>query len=600
MPVRWAWLRRWSWLGLPLLSAAFVAKFWHQHWTDLVWSVRDLDETQWPATFTSWRLWLDAALLVMGGLSAGMLVRFGRRPWRFGVAALLLVLATVQSTFPLPVALDAGRWGWLPLGLLATLVMAGLLERPAVTHRLLLMGYLALLLGAFVWQVGGPHLSQLDDLNRPWGIMTQPAYWLAVLGPTLRNIGWGVLLLCSGLIWLERSPAFLRSTLTRVLVYSTLTVGIALTFTVIVGLLGHLLPQGNQLWLLVLAATLVAVGMEPARRTLTHSTRQLLFGEGDDPARVLQRLSGLLSLQAQTGLQTALDEVRQAMRLRGLRLQLLNGEVIQSGSETSEGESFSLVAQGERLGQLNVAYRSPGEPFSEGERELLRAVAWQLAGSARAWQLRADLARAQDKLVRAGEEERLRLRRDLHDGLGPALSALGLKIEAARLLMSHSPERAQEQLLQLKTEVQDSVSEVRRIVHDLRPPKLDDLGFTGALKDLAGSVEEAGLHISCDLMPLDDLLDAATQVALYRIAQEALTNVLKHAGASHVSLKVFKQEGEVVLECLDNGVGLPEVREAGVGSRSMRERAGALSGSLELRDAAGGGTVLRARIPLRS
>ena len=194
----------------------------------------------------------------------------------------------------------------------------------------------------------------------------------------------------------------------------------------------------------------------------------------------------------------------------------------------------------------------------------------------------------------------MRLRRDLHDGLGPALSALGLKIEAARLLMSHSPERAQEQLLQLKTEVQDSVSEVRRIVHDLRPPKLDDLGFTGALKDLAGSVEEAGLHISCDLMPLDDLLDAATQVALYRIAQEALTNVLKHAGASHVSLKVFKQEGEVVLECLDNGVGLPEVREAGVGSRSMRERAGALSGSLELRDAAGGGTVLRARIPLRS
>ena len=244
-----------------------------------------------------------------------------------------------------------------------------------------------------------------------------------------------------------------------------------------------------------------------------------------------------------------------------------------------------------------MARRREREAFSKAEWALLEGVARQLAVSAHAWHLAGQLQASQDHLIRAGEEERRRLRRDLHDGLGPSLAGLGLKLEAARMLLGRSPERAAEHLSALRVEVQESVSEVRRLVHDLRPPKLDDLGLIGALEEVLAGARQAGLAATLEVDALPPL-GAALEVAVYRIAQEALTNVMKHARASQVTLRLESVAGELILECRDNGVGLPEVREPGVGSRSMRERAGALSGTLELAAGPAGGTVVRARLPL--
>lgn len=607
----WPRLRRW---GLPaavaLACLIYVQTGWHQHWVDLVWAVRDLTERQWPAAFTTWRLWLDGTQVLLGGVTAALLLRFGERRWRYPVAGILLLLAVLQSGMPLPLPEGWAEWlALLPLLGLGGVVLRTFTERPPITSRVLAAGYLAVLIGALIWQWGNlptASIGSADDLGRPWGSVSVSAFWLAVLRPTLRNLGWVILLLCGALVWLERSPGVLKSGLRRGMVYLTLSVATALTFTVIVGLLGQLLPLGSQFWLLILAATVVAVGMEPARRALDQRIRLLLFGERDNAARVLQRLSQQLSGTRGSGLEGALAEIGRTLQLSHLKLVLLHGESFQYGEGLGAGpqlwESFPLVVQGERIGALEVLRRSPSESFSADEIRLLSAVAEQLAVAAHRWQLAAQLAQTQEHLIRAGEEERLRLRRDLHDGLGPALSALGLKVEAARLLLARSPEAAERHLEGLKTEIQDSVGEVRRIVHDLRPPKLDDLGLHGALQELVTHAGQTGLRASLEVRPDLPALDAATQVALYRIAQEGVTNVLKHAQASELMLRLYGsgEQGKpyVVLECLDNGVGLPAVREAGVGSRSMRERAGALSGTLELTSLAGGGTQLRALIPI--
>jgi len=146
--------------------------------------------------------------------------------------------------------------------------------------------------------------------------------------------------------------------------------------------------------------------------------------------------------------------------------------------------------------------------------------------------------------------------------------------------------------------VQESVNEVRRLVHDLRPPKLDDLGLMGALEELLRGAQDAGLMTRFERPSALPTLPAAVEVALYRIAQEALTNVQKHARAAHVRLSLALEGPLLLLELEDDGVGLPEIRTPGVGSQSMRERAEALSGTLELQRGEAGGTLVRASLPL--
>lgn len=253
--------------------------------------------------------------------------------------------------------------------------------------------------------------------------------------------------------------------------------------------------------------------------------------------------------------------------------------------------------------------RAPRETFSPSDRRLLNDLTRQAGIAAHAVRLTHDLQRSRERLVATREEERRRIRRDLHDGLGPALSSAMLKLGAARrLLPSGSP--ADAMISEVRDDMRSTVADVRRLVYDLRPPALDQLGLVLAIREYAeqgGDPDapdgDAGPRITVEAPERLPPLPAAVEVAAYHIAREALTNAARHAGAGscrvHLALEGAPGRPQLVLEVTDDGVGLPEDHTSGVGLASMRERAEELGGECMIGSPPqGGGTRVLARLPV--
>jgi signal transduction histidine kinase len=200
-----------------------------------------------------------------------------------------------------------------------------------------------------------------------------------------------------------------------------------------------------------------------------------------------------------------------------------------------------------------------------------------------------DLTRSRERLVSATEEERRRLRRDLHDGLGPALAGVVLGLQRARARLVTDPATAQEQLDDLTRQVQSAVADVRRLVYGLRPPAVDELGLVGAQAQAMGGVEVHGA--------VDGDLPAAVEVAAYRIALEAMTNSLRHGGGRWCRVGV-ELNGALLVVVEDDGVGLPQQFRAGVGITSMRQRSAELGGTCSVSRRDPSGTTVRAVLPV--
>jgi signal transduction histidine kinase len=237
--------------------------------------------------------------------------------------------------------------------------------------------------------------------------------------------------------------------------------------------------------------------------------------------------------------------------------------------------------------------------FSPADRRLLEDLARQAGVAAHAVRLTNDLQRSRERLVAAREEERRRLRRDLHDGLGAQLAGLNVQMGVLRRLIPSDPQAADELVVELRTELRSAIADIRRLVYDLRPPALDDLGLAAALRQLAErySAEEAGLRVHVEVPAILPRLPAAVEVAAYRIFQEALTNVVRHARARTCAATLSVVE-EVCLEITDDGIGLPPGHSAGVGLISMRERAEELGGNCAIEPIQEGGTRVIVRLPL--
>jgi signal transduction histidine kinase len=210
-----------------------------------------------------------------------------------------------------------------------------------------------------------------------------------------------------------------------------------------------------------------------------------------------------------------------------------------------------------------------------------------------------DLRQSRERIVTAREEERRRIRRDLHDGLGPALASLSLQVEIARDLITTDPARSSVLLDDVLAQTQESLLDIRRLVYDLRPPALDDLGLVGAIRAQVATWEQGGLTVVLDLPELPPL-SAALEVAIFRIVQEALTNVVRHANATHATIAIAIQDDRLHLTITDDGNGLPGAYQPGVGMLSMGERAGELGGSCEIRTLPGGGVTVAASFALDS
>ncbi len=257
--------------------------------------------------------------------------------------------------------------------------------------------------------------------------------------------------------------------------------------------------------------------------------------------------------------------------------------------------------QGETVGQLLLGPRSPGESFSSADRRLLEDLAHHAGVAVHGVRVMADLQRSRERLVLAREEERRRIRGDLHDELAPTLAALGLTAATVGELIPRDPDRATAVNAKLEAALRVTVGEVRRLVYDLRPPALDELGLVEAIRERAdqySSSAASGLRVRVEVPESLAPLPAAVEVAAYRIVQEALTNVVRHARARTCLIRLVASGDELQVEVVDDGVGLPESPRPGVGLRSMEERAAELGGSCTVGRASPTGTRVSFRLPL--
>jgi signal transduction histidine kinase len=385
----------------------------------------------------------------------------------------------------------------------------------------------------------------------------------------------------------------LRIVVGRGLLFATLSalaVGVYLAVAAAAGLAGDGVPAG-------MVSTVVAVLVVLAVRGAVHQRlNRLVYGLRDEPGTALASLA--LHLDAAAALDDVLPAaartVADALRLPYVAVEL-EGVTLAAHGAPGRGapEAIPLVFTGEVIGQLRLEARVAEGGFSAADRRALEPLARHIAVAAHAvWANRA-LQSSRARLLTAREEERRRLRSDLHDGLGPTLVGMALGIDAVARALPSTEVMQSERLDRLRVEAEDAVAEVRRLIYDLRPPALDHLGLAGAIHEQAQRLGATVVELPEDVPPLE----AAIEVATYRIAAEAMANAARHAPEAPFELRL-RIDGELCLDVVDSGPGLPETFHAGVGIASMRERAALLGGTCTIERRHPRGTAVRVRLPL--
>jgi two-component system, NarL family, sensor kinase len=420
----------------------------------------------------------------------------------------------------------------------------------------------------------------------------------APIGDVVRNVTIAAIPICIAVAITRYRLFDIDLVVTRTLVYAGLMVVITGVYFALLGAAG-LIAHGKGPVAGLAGAVAAGAVFEPARRRLQHAVDRLIHGERD-PYRIADQLQALMQTAAgpSNALAVATEAVRQALHATGVRIEVLvrDGRPMsaESGSLGDRSQRVPLVWYGEPVGRLLF----DTDPDRAPDPRLTTVLARNLAELANAAQVAADVQRSRERILRTREEERRRLRRDLHDGLGPTLASLAMTVDAARITLKHDPAAVDAQLESLRSMMGRAIGDVRELVYDLRPPALDDLGLAGAIRAL-GCVVSTGDGPKVDVEVEGDLtvLPAAAEVAAYRIVQEALTNVHRHAKAGAAVVRLHLN-GDLYVTIGDDGVGLPADLRSGVGMSSMRERAAELGGSCTVGPGPDGGTLVRARLPL--
>lgn len=335
-----------------------------------------------------------------------------------------------------------------------------------------------------------------------------------------------------------------------------------------------------------------ALAIHPLRARLATVVDRLLYGDLRDPYRALQRLA------EQTHTAPDVDAVLTGLAASvAASLRVPWTEVAAAGHVDSWGRrpageattAVDLVSGTARIGTLTVA---PGRRLRGEELQLLTDLGRHGGVAVQAALLTDALRAGRQRLVVAREEERRRLRRDLHDGVGPTLAGLAMQLGAVRPLVHDEPDAVADRLGRLQEAARGALDAVRRLSHGLRPPTLDELGLVGALRQLAESLGLRARFADAD----PPRLPAAVEVAVYLIAAEALHNVARHAGSCDVEVSLTAEE-DVVLVVRDSGPGVADAGPAGIGLTTMRERADELGGTVVVESAPGRGTTVIATLP---
>jgi signal transduction histidine kinase len=272
-------------------------------------------------------------------------------------------------------------------------------------------------------------------------------------------------------------------------------------------------------------------------------------------------------------------------------------DVAVSGTPVTETRRFPLALGNDETGEIVIGLRPGDLTLSAGDEQALGIVAPLVAQTLRARQLSRDLQESRTAAIKAIEEERRRLRRDLHDGLGPTLSGIAFTADAARNTITSDPAAADALLLRLRADAVAAVGEIRRLVYDMRPPSLDELGLVAALRQQVSSIRTADgrpMHVQVEANDLPPL-PAAVEVAAFRIATEAVLNSARHSGTDRAFVHIQHQDDTLDVSVRDPGPGA-SAWQPGVGLSSMRERAAEVGGTLDVTTGPEGSHV-RALLP---
>jgi signal transduction histidine kinase len=559
----------------------------------------------WPvvADADGWARPLGAAVLVT--LVPAALVRAGLVPVGRGLdrAVALLTLVGGAATAALAVAVAGG---WHPAETLAAGIVAatGLAWIGLVAHHW--------------WRTRGT----TDDPLAGWLLAGVVVAWVAVVPTGLdlvdwkvtdHDVAWAVLLIATvpllvvgaAIAELRRAPSGAEQFSHRSLEWALFAAGIVVIYTVVVAGLGRLVGGSGPTWLLVAATGGIALAIEPVRRRIRGLVDRLVFGERDDALAVVQRIVDHVGTDTGDDLLPALvRSLERGLRVDAVAIDLaLPGggweRAASVGGDTAHRHEVVLRHREQVVGRLVVGWQA-GPAIRARDVQMLDQLAGPLSLAVSWVRLAADLRRSSLAVVSAREEERRRLRRDLHDGVGPTLTgvSLGLRTSVRRLDRAGTgtacpPSPAL--LARIADEVDGVVLEIKRIVRDLRPTALDQLGLTGAVAEFTRRFTD-DLDIQLSLPSAPARLPAAVEVAAYRIVTEALTNVVRHAGAERCWVRIVTDDA-VEIDVIDDGVGIDGRPRDGVGLTAMRERAAELGGAVRLVSGPALGTHLHVRLP---
>lgn len=447
------------------------------------------------------------------------------------------------------------------------------------------------------------------------------AFWMPLsLFPTISQVEktaalydliGGTLLMCSYAI-LPLSIAFslmryrlwdIDPIINRTFVYGLLTISVIIIYMIIVVFLGGLFGSSENWGISLVATGSIAVLFQPLRQFIQGAINRWLFGERDDPYQVISRLGQNLenTISPDAMLSTIVDTVKQAFRLPYTAIVLQQQgqvvKVVSNGKLSGDLLKLPITYKNENIGEFHISPRVPSEGFSSADQRLLKDLTRQAGIALHALRATTELQRAREQLVSTREEERRRLRRDLHDGLGAQLASQTLTMDAIYRQIDTNPQEAKELLGKLKAQTRDAVRDIRRVVYDLRPPALDELGLIRALREMVVN-DQSSLQVSFDVPDELQPLPAAVEVAAFRIVQEALANVIHHAKATHCCIHFALEGQRLCLKIDDDGVGMHPRNQAGIGLLTIHERTEELGGTFQIRESELGGTQVIVCLPL--
>jgi signal transduction histidine kinase len=473
----------------------------------------------------------------------------------------------------------------------------------AAAGLLLLLGAAGVISLALRWRRAGR--DQRDQLK-----------WLLLVAPALVATFSLFALNLPGKVWLSSaavalfviplSVAILRHRLydidvivSRALLYSALSGLVAIAYVVTTITLGEVFHGGALTPLSVIATVVAALVVLAARQRVQLALSRLLYGRRREPESIVLAVTRRLEGAGSPGemLEAVAADLTEALKLEAVTISAPDGERLAGVEPDPRATVLALVHQGEVVGAIGLV-PAIGDVLSAADVRRLAVVLPGLSAAIHAALLKRDLERSRERLSVALEDERRRIRHDLHDGLGPVLASIAARADAVSNLLLGQPGRAAELVAEMRRDAGAAITEVRRLVYGLRPPALDELGLVGAIRQRAEgfTADGSGLDVRVEAPESLPLMSAAVEVATYRIVTEAMTNAARHGHARtcRVTLQV---DDCVEVEIGDDGGGWAGELRPGVGVLSMRERAASLGGTLSIALDPAGGVRVFARLP---